>query len=106
MQANTLNIFFGICGLALIVWGVSTSARLKMQEDMLTHTLSSIDNKIQTQNHLIAGKASYMPGAACIIRASVEQTPEDILSFASACATTHREWLIQQEISEMESESR
>jgi hypothetical protein len=104
MQANTLNVLVGICGLALIVWGISTSARLKVQEDMLTHTLSSIDNKIQT--HLIAGKASYMPGAACIIRASVEQTPEDILSFARACATTHREWLVEQEISEMESESR
>jgi len=106
MQANTLNILVGICGLAFVVWGISTSAKMKVQAEYLEATLESIDGKIQTQNDLIAGKAFYMPGTACTIRASVEQTPEDILSFANACATAHREWLIQQEISEMESESR
>jgi hypothetical protein len=106
MKPNTLNILVGICGLALLVWGITTSAKMKVQAEYLEATLESIDGKIQTQNDLIAGKAFYMPGTACTIRASVEQTPEDILSFANACATAHREWLIQQEISEMESESR
>jgi hypothetical protein len=110
MQANTLNILIGICGLALVVWGISTSANMKAQAEYFESTLESIDGKIQTQNDLIAGKAFYMPGTACTIRTSVEQTPEDILSFANACATAHREWLtnreIEEEIAEMESESR
>jgi len=110
MQANTLNVLVGICGLAFVVWGISTSANMKAQAEYLETTLESIDNKIQTQNNLVPSKAYYMPGVVCTIRASVEQTPEDILSYARACATAHREWITEQqiarEIAEMESESR
>ena len=96
--------------MALLVWGFRVSEDMKERTMYLESTLESIDNKIQTQNNLIAGKAFYMPGTACTIRASAEQTPEDIHSYANACMISHREWLTEQEIAreiaEMESESR
>jgi len=96
--------------MALLIWGFRISEDMKERTTYLESTLESIDNKIQTQNNLIAGKAFYMPGTACTIRASAEQTPEDILTYARACATAHREWITEQEIAreiaELESENR
>ena len=110
MEKNIYGYAIVACFLAMLIWGFRVSEDMKEQTTYLESTLESIDNKIQTQNNLIAGKAFYMPGTACTIRASAEQTPEDILTYARACATAHREWITEQEIAreiaELESENR
>jgi hypothetical protein len=42
---------------------------------------------------LASGKANYIPGAVCVISATVEQTSVDIIHFARACAQAHVTWL-------------
>ena len=58
-------------------------------EDSLREMQESIDTKVT----MASGKASYLPGAACVISASPEQTPADIINFARACAKSHELWL-------------
>jgi hypothetical protein len=58
-------------------------------EDSLREMQASVDTKVT----LAQGKASYLPGAACVIAASPEQTPADIVNFARACAKSHELWL-------------
>lgn len=50
----------------------------------------------QVNLDLVSGKANYMPGAACVIAASVEQTPLDIIRYARACAAAHEAWLAKE----------
>ena len=113
MEKNIYGYAIVACFLAMLVWGFRVSEDVRQQTTQLETTitsLQSIDGKIQTQNDLMSGKAFYMPGTACIIRTTAEQTPEDIHSYANACMISHREWLTEQEIAreiaEMESESR
>lgn len=58
-------------------------------EDSLREMQESVDTKVT----MASGKASYLPGAACVIAASPEQTPADIVNFARACAKSHELWL-------------
>jgi hypothetical protein len=62
-------------------------------EDSLREMQESVDTKVT----LAQGKASYLPGAACVIAASPEQTPADIINFARACAKSHELWLEEKE---------
>ena len=57
--------------------------------DEVLNLRESVDTKVT----LAQGKASYLPGAACVISASPEQTPADIIHFARACAKSHELWL-------------
>lgn len=57
--------------------------------DEVLNMRESVDTKVT----LAQGKASYLPGAACVISASPEQTPADIIHFARACAKSHELWL-------------
>jgi hypothetical protein len=60
----------------------------RVADEVLTMR-ESVDTKVT----LASGKASYLPGAACVISASPEQTPADIVHFARACAKSHELWL-------------
>lgn len=55
--------------------------------------LNQIEEKVNVRNHLASGKANYLPGAACVIATSGEQTPADIINYARACAKAHESWL-------------
>ncbi|MAF72403.1 MAG: hypothetical protein CMH39_00070 [Micrococcales bacterium] len=59
--------------------------------------LNDIEEKVDIRNDLVSGKANYMPGAACVIATSAEQTPADIINYARACAKAHEDWLKEQQ---------
>ena len=59
--------------------------------------LNDIEEKVDIRNDLVSGKANYMPGAACVIATSTEQTPADIINYARACAKAHEDWLKEQQ---------
>ncbi len=59
--------------------------------------LNDIEAKVDARNNLVSGKANYMPGAACVIATSAEQTPADIINYARACAKAHEDWLKEQQ---------
>jgi hypothetical protein len=39
--------------------------------------------------------AVYMPGGACVIRATESTTPALIVTYARQCAAAHRDWMEQ-----------
>lgn len=80
MQVRTSHVVIVLL-LVLSLMGRVESSLREMQE--------SVDTKVT----LAQGKASYLPGAACVISASPEQTPADIIHFARACAKSHELWL-------------
>ena len=80
MQVRTSHVVIFI-SLVLILMGRVEGSLREIQE--------SVDTKVT----LAQGKASYLPGAACVISASPEQTPADIIHFARACAKSHELWL-------------
>ena len=59
--------------------------------------LNDIEEKVDIRNDLVSGKANYLPGAACVIATSAEQTPADIINYARACAKAHEDWLKEQQ---------
>jgi hypothetical protein len=60
---------------------------------ILANQVGDLRVEVETKVTLASGKASYLPGAACVIAASPEQTPADIIHFARACAKSHELWL-------------
>ena len=56
-----------------------------------------IEAKVDVRNNLTSGKANYLPGAACVIATSAEQTSADIIDYARACAKAHEDWLKEQQ---------
>lgn len=61
--------------------------------DRVADEVQTMRESVDTKVTLASGKASYLPGAACVISASPEQTPADIIHFARACAKSHELWL-------------
>ena len=59
--------------------------------------LNDIEEKVDIRNDLVSGKANYLPGAACVIATSAEETPADIINYARACAKAHEDWLKEQQ---------
>ena len=58
--------------------------------------LDRIEAEVTTRNDLASGHANYLPGAACVISTTAEQTPADIINYARACAKAHETWLEEQ----------
>ena len=75
-----------VCACAMLFLSVAAGARL-----------DDIEEKVEIRNDLMSGKANYLPGAACVIATSAEQTPADILNYARACAKAHEDWLKEQQ---------
>lgn len=63
-----------------------------------TLKLEQIEDKIVIHNDIVSGKATYIPGHACLVRAGKDDAPEDILRFAKACSVAHKRHL--EEVSE------
>jgi hypothetical protein len=55
--------------------------------------LERLEEMARVNMALASGKANYIPGAVCVISATVEQTSVDIIHFARACAQAHVTWL-------------
>ena len=65
--------------------------------DRVADEVLDMRESVDTKVTMASGKASYLPGAACVISASPEQTPADIIHFARACAKSHELWLEEKE---------
>tara|TARA_R110000822_G_scaffold44134_1_gene118626 strand:+ start:363 stop:620 length:258 start_codon:yes stop_codon:yes gene_type:complete len=80
----------GLLGAACVIALLALSARA------LANRLDGIEEKVDARNHLASGHANYLPGAACVISTTAEQTPADIINYARACAKAHEDWLKEQ----------
>ena len=58
--------------------------------------IDSLEEKVDIHNDIVTGKATYVPGHACMIRAGHEDLPADIVRYARACAKGHEQWLLLQ----------
>ena len=67
----------------------------KKLEIKIEESIKSV-NSLKTEESIREGKATYMPGSACVISATTNQTPDEIVSFAEACAKSHKAWLDSQ----------
>jgi|TARA_E500000318_G_C3525710_1_gene198321 hypothetical protein len=80
----------GLLVVGVIFAGLAAAALI------LAHRTNGLEEAVNTQIHLSSGKANYLPGAACVIATSAEQTPADIVNYARACAKAHEDWLKEQ----------
>ena len=58
--------------------------------------LEEIDTNLKSveiQSIVSSGKAIYMPGNVCILRATSDITVEKMREFAAACVQSHEDWL-------------
>ena len=81
----------------MVVSGVTMLALFSILSAASASKLNDIEEKVDIRNDLVSGKANYLPGAACVIATSSEQTPADIINYARACAKAHEDWLKEQQ---------
>ena len=78
-------IFFGA---AVGMCGLNTACLYK---------LNSVDNQVQrvrVEAIMSSGKAIYMPGNVCVLKATSDIPADKMEDFASACVKSHRNWLL------------
>ena len=81
----------------MVVSGVTMLALFSILSAASASKLNDIEEKVDIRNDLVSGKANYLPGAACVIATSAEQTPADIINYARACAKAHEDWPKEQQ---------
>ena len=62
----------------------------------LYNKLEQIDTSIKSveiQSIVSSGRAIYMPGNVCILKATSDISPEKMREFADACIKSHEDWL-------------
>ena len=50
--------------------------------------------RVQVESIISSGKAIYMPGSVCIIKATSEIDIAKMREFAAACINSHDDWLL------------
>jgi len=63
----------------------------------LHHKLDSIDTqvqRVQVESIMSSGKAIYMPGSVCVIKATSDIDVTKMREFAAACINSHNDWLL------------
>ncbi len=50
--------------------------------------------RVHVESIISSGKAIYMPGSVCIIKATSDIDVNKMREFASACINSHRDWLL------------
>lgn len=59
--------------------------------------LNSINNEVErvhVESIISSGKAIYMPGSVCVIKATSDIDTSKMREFASACINSHSDWLL------------
>lgn len=78
-----------IIGLALLLGGGSVLS--------LHQKVDSIDAEVErvtVENIVSSGKAIYMPGNVCVLKATSEIDVQKMRQFAAACIKSHENWLL------------
>lgn len=63
----------------------------------LHHKLDAIGTEVErvkVESVATTGKAIYMPGSVCVLRATSEIDGEKMREFAAACIKSHENWLL------------
>lgn len=50
--------------------------------------------RVQVESIISSGKAIYMPGSVCILKATSDIGVDKMREFAAACVNSHRDWLL------------
>jgi hypothetical protein len=50
--------------------------------------------RVQVESIVSSGKAIYMPGSVCILKATSEVSEDKMREFAAACIKSHKDWLL------------
>jgi hypothetical protein len=50
--------------------------------------------RVQVESIISSGKAIYMPGSVCIIKATSDIDVTKMREFAAACINSHNDWLL------------
>ena len=76
-------------GLAILIGGTAVFS--------LHEKVDSIGNQIErvkVENIVSSGKAIYMPGNVCVLKATSEIDSKKMREFAAACVKSHENWLL------------
>lgn len=63
----------------------------------LHYKLDSINEeveRVQVESVVSSGKAIYLPGSVCVLKATSEIDVDKMRQFASACINSHEDWLL------------
>lgn len=63
----------------------------------LHYRLDNINSEVErvhVESIISSGKAIYMPGNVCILKATSDISAEKMKEFAAACIHSHRQWLL------------
>lgn len=75
------SLLFAACGATLV----------------MDYRLDHIDNEVErvkVESIVSSGKAIYMPGSVCIIKATSDIDKNKMRQFAAACIKSHEDWLL------------
>ena len=64
---------------------------------MMNSKLDNINNEVErvkVESIVSSGKAIYMPGSVCIIKATSDIDKNKMRQFAAACIKSHEDWLL------------
>jgi len=64
---------------------------------MMNFKLDNINNEVErvkVESIVSSGKAIYMPGSVCIIKATSDIDKNKMRQFAAACIKSHEDWLL------------
>ena len=64
---------------------------------MMNRKLDHIDNEVErvkVESIVSSGKAIYLPGSVCIIKATSDTDRIKMREFAAACIKSHEDWLL------------
>ena len=76
-------------GLAILIGGAAVFS--------LHEKVDSIGNQVErvkVENIVSSGKAIYMPGNVCVLKATSEIDGQKMREFAAACIKSHENWLL------------
>jgi len=64
---------------------------------MINNKLDHIDNevgRVKVESIVSSGKAIYLPGSVCVIKATSDIDKAKMRQFAAACIKSHEDWLL------------
>ena len=81
-EKNIIMLFMA----GTMVGGFSLGAQLK--------SINKEVERVKVESIVSSGKAIYMPGSVCILKATSEVSEDKMREFAAACIKSHKDWLL------------
>tara|TARA_R100000455_G_C6238448_1_gene98042 strand:- start:411 stop:713 length:303 start_codon:yes stop_codon:yes gene_type:complete len=72
---------------------VGTLAATFTMNQKLNHIDSEVE-RVQVESIVSSGKAIYLPGSVCVIKATSDISKAKMREFAAACINSHEDWLL------------